>query len=97
MEVGLILLAIALQVANTWFLWRESVRGHKKTRESLYRTEVVTGELGELVAKLTISLDNATVIMSDVAKMEERLAKREDVRETQKRLLEMREGGWRGV
>jgi len=97
MEIGLIFIVLLVQVAGMWFLGLESVKRHRKTQESLYKTEVLTSELGKLVQDLTISLDSAKSIMSDVAQMEERLVKKDDSRETQRRLLEMREGGWRGV
>ena len=94
MEVAIVAVVYVVIAA---FLWRESGRRHKQTQESLYKVESMANKLDNDLDRLTILLDNANRTMREVSEMEQRLAQKDDARELQKRLLEGREGGWRGV
>lgn len=90
MEIGLILFSVALQFVVLAILWVQARDAHKKTQDRLYQAEMLAVDLDTAFKRLTKVLDNAENLVLT-------LSKREDALKTQEHLLQMREGGWRGV
>ena len=70
----------------------------------LYRVETLqTKVLVEMKATQALMvrmgnlLDKGNSVMQQVSDMESRLAKKDEIRDTQERLRAAREGGWKGV
>lgn len=97
MEVGLILAVIAIQAWIWSDISRRVDREAKKVDERLQTALVQMVEVAKLMSDLKNLLDNTNQGVQEVARMEKRLMDREDARQHQKRLLDMKEGGWRGV
>lgn len=90
MEIGLILFLMAVQFVSLSILWVQAKEEHKNTQDRLYQAELLANQLDSTIERLTKSVDNAENLMLS-------LSKREEALKTQEHLLQMREGGWRGV
>ena len=84
MEVVLMSAFIVIGFIYTWWMIEKQAR----------QTTNLLGRLEFQISELTILLDNAKLIMQNVAAMEKRLADRDDVREHQRRL---QEADWKSV
>lgn len=94
MEIALTLFILVFLVVEAWYIvW---TLGKHKEEQNLHWHQVLTEVeiLRKSCQELTNLLDNAKVVMHNVAEMEKRLAKREDARETQ-RILREQGGDWR--